>query len=420
MKEKIFTAVLTIASAVTVSAQEVARFHDLHIVPSTLTSDDKPAPVGNDRNEITIMDSDFKVIKKFNMKGGSTERLRYYETATVKPSGVEIARTTFYDLVIDKEPVASTDVNTMIQKLSEYSGYNDFCEFTDSEGRICCWSPSADSCYQEKWFGTKYPRNYYCIIDGFVKIVWPKYEPVFDQFTIDNAEWTMQEDGLQTSTETLYPSHFGYFDYDSNIGFDEGITVSQTLFNDDDKWEYLFPKLGPVEKSVGDWREYGENENGIILSRYVSEYQPTIGLDIINEDGEVVASLEGASNVEYPYIYKIGGNIYMKCEYYSYSEGSGDVFYRSDPISTSIKEVSRSATKKAPVKVNGRSITVEADGKEVDEAVLFDMGGRRVATSGRRGAGNITLHAADTTHGVYNVALKKKGRIVGAQKIVLK
>lgn len=413
MKEKLLTAVLTVTSVVTVSAQEVARFDDLGIVPATLTSDDKPAPVGVEENEITIMDSDFKVIKKFNFKEVTTESRRYSETAAVKPSGAEITRTQFYGFVIDNEPVVATNVNTMIQQLSAYYGYNDFYGFTDSKGRISCWSPSQTSCYRQEWLGAMYPLAYHCIVDGFVKKIYVEYKPVFDQSAIDNAEWTILEDDLQTYTYTEIPDYFYYLDYDSNIGFDERMTVSQTLFNDDAKWEYLFPKLGPVEKSVGDWWEYGENENGVILRRNAHESQPTIGYDIINEDGEVVASLEGKSFDNY--IYKIGGNIYMKFYY-----DGDDVFYRYDPISTSIKEVSRSATKKASVKVNGRSITVEADGKEVDEAVLFDMGGRRVATSGRRGAGNITLYAADTTHGVYNVALKKKGRIVGAQKIVLK
>lgn len=39
-----------------------------------------------------------------------------------------------------------------------------------------------------------------------------------------------------------------YYDYDNNISYeDKSIEVSQTIFNDDAKWEYISRKYGPTE-----------------------------------------------------------------------------------------------------------------------------------------------------------------------------
>ena len=74
----------------------------------------------------------------------------------------------------------------------------------------------------------------------------------------------------------------------------------------------------------------------------------------------------------------------------------------------------------ANIRINGRSIMVEADTKGVDEVELIDMGGRKMASSDRKGVGNLTINASSAAEGVYSIALKKRGRLVGAQKIILK
>lgn len=118
---------------------------------------------------------------------------------------------------------------------------------------------------------------------------------------------------------------------------------------------------------------------------------------------------------------KLGYNLYLQTSSYDDTEGQYvEILYKFNPKTTSIEEVSRSAVSTAVVRMNGRNIIVEADGQDVDEAVLFDMGGRKMASSGRHSAGNITLNASQTSAGVYTVALKKRGRMVGAQKIMLK
>ena len=121
-------------------------------------------------------------------------------------------------------------------------------------------------------------------------------------------------------------------------------------------------------------------------------------------------------------IYRIGGNVYLVHCCWNSDEDDEDkeILYRYDPTTTEIKEVSRSEAMAVKIKLYGRNIMVEADGQVVDEADLIDMSGRKLAGSGRTGTGQLTLNAGSATNGVYSVALKKRGRIVGAKKILLK
>ena len=414
MKRILFSAAIIAATTITATAQEVARVSDLNIVPSTLTYTGKPAPVGIDREkqEFIILDTEFNVVKKFNYPSTTYKLRSYTEIATVKPSGATVAWEDSWDINNDPENNVATTLNEMITLLSGYYDTNNWFGFTDYKGRTSCWSPDRTSCFASEWLGASYPRNYFYIEDGHVKEIQVEYQPDFEQTAIDNAEWTIEGD-VREEEYSNSPEYIYYSDYDANIAFDKSIRCTQTLFNDDDKWEYIVNKFGAMKKDIGDYWYSSSSENGFVLRRNASE-SPVTGLDIKNEDGETVASInEVASYLDH--VYKIGGNTYLSLYGYGY-----DVIYKYDPKSMDIKEVSRSEAKMANVRINGRSIMVEADAKDVDEVELIDMGGRKMASSDRKGVGNLTINASSAADGVYSVALKKRGRLVGAQKIILK
>ena len=418
MKTLLLTTALSAVSLISVYGQEVARFGEFEIIPSSITSKGKSIPVGINYDDDTqtqtamILDGNLNVVKRFNLKTASRLYSQYSEKATVKPSGAEIESYNQNDLWHNGEVVTATDMNSMIQSLSSIYG-SDFYGFTDSKGRISCWSPQVSGFYYQNWFGTMYPDNYFVVVDGIVNEIHVSYKLSFTQADIDNAQWEYIEgdDAAQAYTHTA--ECFDFSDYDNNILCDNSITLSQTLFNDDDKWEYVIAQYGQVEKTVSDYWVCDSNENGIVLRRNATKSQPVTGYIIYNEDGNEIASIEAAEGFDD--IYRISNNIYIEC----YSNGVRRI-YKYDPATTSIQEVSQSESKTPIVKVNGRNITVEADGQNVDEAVLVDMGGRRVASSSRPGGKNVTIDAANMPGGVYNVAIKNGGKVTGAQKIVLK
>ena len=414
MKRILFSAAIIAATTITATAQEVARVSDLNIVPSTLTYTGKPAPMGidNEKQEITIFDTEFNVVKKFNYTSTTHIYRQYAEIATVKPSGATVTWEHSQDINNDPEYTVATTLKEMITLLSGYYDTNNWFGFTDYKGRTSCWSPDRTSCFASEWLGASYPRNYFYIEDGHVKEIQVEYQPDFEQTAIDNAEWTIEGDVYENEYQNS-PESFYYGDYDANIAFDEGIHCTQTLFNDDDKWEYIVSKYGAMKKDVSDYWIWSSSENGYILTRNASEGQFITGFDIKNEDGKIVASINEVARLDD--VYKIGGNIYLAL----YGDGC-DILYKYDPKTTDIKEVSRSEAKMANIRINGRSIMVEADAKDVDEVELIDMGGRKMASSDRKGVGSLTINASNAAHGIYSVALKKRGRLVGAQKIILK
>lgn len=413
MKTFLFTAALSAAIFIPASGQEVASFDHIDIIPSCFTSNGKAVPVGYDYGDgnttVAILDSDFNVVKRLNnIKGVTYEYRSYSETATVKPTGATIRYSSKDDYFVDGEVVTATDLNSMIQKLSSIHGC-DFYGFTDSKGILSCWSPQLSSFYYQKWFGTTYPERYFAIIDGKVNQMYVSYEPVLD---IDHAQWTTVEGSYNASTMLITNmENFYYYDFDANIFYDESICFTQTLFNEDNKWEYILPQFGSIEKRPGDYWVWSSNTDGLVLRRDVTEYQPTIGYAIYNEDGNIIASFSfsGQYSKAY-YVYKLGGNVYF--------DANGTI-YKYDPQSTSIKEVSRSEVKAPMVKMRGRNIIVE-DSEKADEAVLVDMGGRIVATSNHKDSEGITIDAANMPTGVYSIAVKSKGRVAAARKIILK
>lgn len=414
MKRILFSAAIIAATTITATAQEVARVSRIDIIPSSLTYTGKPAPVGIDKEkqEFIIFDTEFNVVKRFNYICETEKFRRYTEIATLKPSGAIVTWENSLDFNYDPENNVATTLNEMIKLLSDKYDTNNWFGFTDYKGRTSCWSPDRTSCFASEWLGSSYPNNYFCIEDGHVKEIQVDYKPDFDQATIDNAEWTIEGD-VSESENDVSPAGFEYSDYDANIALYGSNRCTQTLFNDDDKWEYIGRKYGATTKQVDYWN-YSSSENGYILSRNVLECPSITGFDIKNEDGEIVASINEAAYLDD--VYKIGGNTYLVL---SFGDGYY-VLYKYDPKSTDIKEVSRYEPQMANICVNGRSIMVEADAKDVDEVDLIDMGGRKMASSDRKGVGNLTINASSAADGVYSVALKKRGRLVGAQKIILK
>ena len=423
MKTIIFAAVLSAAGIMSANAQEavdISANYRFYFMPSCLTTNGKAASVGinMDENDFTasIMDADMKVVKQFKINKTVALRSGYIESAIVKPSGAEINYIQYQWKIYDNEgePVTATDVNSLIERMSEIYAGQQFYGFTDFKGNVSCHSSDSTDCYYPHWFGTAYPFEYYSIIDGTVYQIRVAYNPTFSQADLDNAEWK-KGDSFGEQNICLYPIFpIGYFNCDTNIFYDHYTYASQALFNDDDKWEYILPQYGPVKKNIGDPTVGWSDERGVRLSRSVYEEPENLGFGIYDEDGNVIASFDAPHTSLISYFVS-NGNTYLVA-----STSDELICFKYNRTTTSFKEISRSKSNAPIISMNGRRITVGADGNNIDEAVLYDMGGRSIASSRRTNSDNITINAANVAQGVYNVALKNKGRIASAQKIIIK
>ena len=427
MKTIIFAAVLSAAGIMSANAQEavdISANYGFNFMPSCLTTNGKAAFVGINEDEpdnmtASIRDADMKVVKQFKINKTVALRSGYIESAIVKPSGAEIKYIQYQWKIYDNEgePVTATDMNSLIERMSEIYAGQQFHGFTDFEGNVSCHSlDSTDSrdFYYPNWFGTAYPIEYYSIIDGTVYQIRVVYNPTFSQADLDNAEWK-KGDSFYEENICHYPIlPIDYYNCDTNIFYTHYIYASQALFNDDDKWEYILPQYGPVKKNIGDPTVYGSDEKGVILSRTVYEEPENLGFGIYDEDGNVIASFDAPHTSLIRYFVS-NGNTYLVA-----STSDELICFKYNRTTTSFKEISRSKSNAPIISMNGRRITVGADGNNIDEAVLYDMGGRSIASSRRTNSDNITINAANVAQGVYNVALKNKGRIASAQKIIIK
>ena len=388
-------------------------YESISFVTSNVTSNGQPIILGiNEGSKVSIFDGDFNLLKQINLQLPTTTSRSYREEAIIEYSGAKISFYRTSLISYNGEDMTATNLDDMLQKLSswyeqETGNQVTFSSFTDEKANVSCYPSSDTSFHKESKYGKAYPKHYFSLIDGMVRSVGVEYRDTIAQADIDNANWQIVSGSESSNTYLGRLLYLDGYDFDNNKDI-KVAELSQTFFNDDDKWEYVVPKYGKMIKEVGDVQEQGESSDGVLFYRSISESQEALGLAIYNEDGVEIAAIpeSGFSDV-----YILGGNTYF---YNVYPQ----ILYKYDRTNTSVQEVFRSSTKSSNISVNGRTIMVDDENQNIDEVVLFDMGGRQMVSA--RGKNRIRINASQMPNGVYSVATKKDGKINGAQKILLK
>ena len=159
-------------------------------------------------------------------------------------------------------------------------------------------------------------------------------------------EWETISDESYKSSDLL-PSIYRYEDYDNNIFLEEGFKFTQTLFNTDEKYEYIIPIYEEGE-SIIEYKEYGYDMRKIVSGTIQKGYK------VVNEDGMTLCTLYGTfiSPSDELRLYKIEDKTYLVFhdEYFN-------TWYRIDQQSSSIESVKRIPTGKSQIySVDGRKL----------------------------------------------------------------
>lgn len=161
------------------------------------------------------------------------------------------------------------------------------------------------------------------------------------------GEWTEEKHNEDLDFE-LTP---GCYDSSSPSNSNESILFSQTLFNNDEKYEYIVPAFSGFE--IRWHEEYDRDSDGeidLIEEHYRASYA---GYDVINEDGNIVCSIRpNLSNgfiIEYsPNIQVLGGKKYLvvyastpdyemwEYIYYLIDSNNSSIQQVAEPIHTSV------------------------------------------------------------------------------------
>ena len=226
-------------------------------------------------------------------------------------------------------------------------------------------------------------------------------------------------------------AEIGYFDFTVDMEVSGAAAIySNTLFNDDDKYEFLLPELAVLESSS--YNSY----DGTLTTRY--QHEP-VGFKVVSEDGTVLHRLMINEDKEndvrcYAYLTRFGEKTYLIVTSYRVAadgEGtSGDVtcFYEiKKDGATGIQKVRemRGGMNIRPTVANRDeeiTITLNDENSNVArELVVTGVNGQLVERRGiPAGENTVKVSAAMMRSGMYNFTLQKKGQVVDNGKVIVK
>ncbi|MBE6303036.1 MAG: hypothetical protein E7089_03770 [Bacteroidales bacterium] len=258
-------AAFAMLQATTLNAQDEVIVYNGHTsmhIPKILTKENKPFYylVKHNSNYIAeqaiIYDAEFKQVTNINFKSDSILHIQRKEERKIVDVIDSIgSNVSPFDIVSAYEELLSETINRKnltINRLIElwkeipgnyYWDYNDFIieSSTDSSAIFYPNKNDENYFYHPNYFGMKYPKVKIILNIGndITKNIQSKY--------IEN-EWkhsyTGEWETIVDTLKTRYVSIMDFFvdDYDNNeINSDKYMYITQTLLNDDEKFEYITP-----------------------------------------------------------------------------------------------------------------------------------------------------------------------------------
>ena len=195
----------------------------------------------------------------------------------------------------------------------------------------------------------------------------------------------------KTINPTDYPESIWVYNYNNNSD-DYEITLTQTLFNDDEKFEYIL------------LQEDKDNEN----RRYYKSLQ------VISEDGTILQTLEFPNKV-------YGGTVKLvligNSRYLAFGEYEGeDDFYclnmykinkSADPSKVSIASAPKRVSVSPRIASRNQDINVVAEGNGVREVIVTNAAGQVVySTKVAAGETNVKISSSRLSSGLNVVSVK--------------
>lgn len=267
-----------------------------------------------------------------------------------------------------------------------------------------------------------------------------------------DEDWTVIDDQTYDQTTSSNVSSFELYSDDNNY-HSRWLYVTQTLFDDDEEFEYLRQRktIVPVSIKYSDYAKehptggsgigssiswgdatidsimhangadsfdwFWDDETGKRLMRlYKHEHYGGIfseGMEIVTLDGTVKAYLPDISYISSAYYFR--GKCYV--EGYSSSDNSS-VLYLLGKETTGIRELSRTKAGLSVRKV-GDNLVFDSDSDGQLTLVMAAMDGRVVRSlTARQGGNQVSLNGL--MNGVYSVTLYQQSKPVKSTKIIIK
>ena len=385
---------------------------NLYVCPGMFTTDGKAIVYSMNRNDntVTIYTPDFLVDKSFTPVNSGFQQGYVTDVATVTPTGVNVTPEGQYwkNYSIYVIFGGTNSQEEMINILKEQSPSSTLVLFTDPMGNFACYYYESTSYKYENLFGKKYPTSWYALVDGQVCSI-----ETYDRFyTIayneESVVWTRTQEDLYSNEDE------GIIDpliQNEGIKFDNGLYVSQSLFNDDDKCEYIIRAYGALEMETFSLSVVVNDDGTVTLTRSGHAVSESIGYAVYNEDGARIGNIP-SDRVEI-----INGRLYVKAydsergENLLYEITSNDGFIDLVEVVGAKDDCRFDATRGI--------VIVDINAEQAGGEVIVSTTDGKVMANKKVGVGQTQINDQPLPTGIYVVSLLKDGRVVESEKYLV-
>ena len=396
-------AVMALAASAQVSEVTKVKGDGFGFIPKSLTTTGVITPYstigveyhGNDNQtaEFTVYDASFNVAKTFSyepkvfkVKRVPMKALADFKTKEVLDKGSE--KESFRPVygVYDYEKGFLLPVTTMdefkaaIAKM--LSGETvDF--FTDDSGNFA-FRLLSDKLYIDGWGddGVRVRESFYYYNSSDNRLY--RVENLLKLVEVDTSNLAWKEDDSRKSdeikiTESIYQTEV--YDYDVNCNESSDVYLSQNVFNNDDKYEFLVESYREVSTPTDPTGSYQPGsievngiENGkIVLTKDVQDKYYESYLVVKDEDGKDLFTVPNGGYKDDFTIYRANGKTFIS-NYESQGSGLGQyVIYLLDKTDTGITELARTQAVKSAKTFNMAGMLVGKNAK----GLVIQQGGKK-------------------------------------------
>lgn len=387
-------AVMALAASAQISEVTKVKGDGFDFIPKSLTTTGVITPystIGVERSyqtpEFTVYDASFNVEKTFKydpmvFKSNLVpmRALADFKTKKVIKEGYEEA---YWGHRVDgvygydgfETPITNMDeFKAAVTKLIGDVGQ---VYFTDYKGNFAYhaakgWQDASGSydsiCVSERYSFYNPSDNKLYNVDGLTKLV-----------EVDMSKLAWKVDDSRESSEVIQREFIiptEVHDYDVNCNEDSYGYLTQNVFNNDDKYEFLaicYRQVSPPETTV-----YGSMINGIengkvvftqdVQDKYYETYQA-----VKNEDGKELFAFPNSSNSKDLAIYRMNGKTYINNSEFLHNGEHQYVIYQLDNTGTGITELARTNVVKSGKTFNMAGMRVGKNAK----GIVIQQGGKK-------------------------------------------
>ena len=395
-------AVMALAASAQVSEVAKMKGDGFFFIPKSLTTTGVITPYStigvehygsdNQTAEFTVYDASFNVAKTFSYepkvfkaKRVPMKALADFKTTAILDKGYENQYFTV-DGVYDYDKGFLIPVTTMDEfkaAVAKIIGDEKVDFFTDDNGNFA-FRLSKDKQYiqgmRKEGVEVRESFSYYNSSDNKLY----KVEDFLKLVEVDTSNLAWTEDDSRESygitlTESIYPTEV--YDYDVNCNESSDVYLSQNVFNNDDKYEYVvesYREVSTPTDPTGSYQPGSISINGIengkaVLTTEVQDKYYESYLVVKDEDGKDLFTVPTSGYKNDFTIYRANGKTFISnCE----SQGSGlgqYVIYLLDKTDTGITELARTQAVKSAKTFNMAGMLVGKNAK----GLVIQQGGKK-------------------------------------------